>query len=253
MEVLSYPILLILFTCIFTLEVIAPVSKNSCDRRWLLIASIIGFFQMAVSLAVGYLFRDWFLEYSLMNLSEIAPGFIVGLIAFNITSLIFYWWHRLIHENGFLWRTIHQLHHSSQRIESITAFYAHPLDSGMATLISCLSAYLILGATTEAAAWAILYTGLFNFYVHSDTKSPYWIGYIIQRPEMHRVHHERGSHSHNYGLPIWDILFGTYRNPKTDIRLFGFSDNKANRIYDMLRGVDVHKTSANTINDNDIP
>ena len=243
MEILSYPILLILFTALFTLEVIAPVSKNNCDRRWLIIASVIGLFQMVISLLVGYLFRDWFLEHALFTLSDDIPSFVVGLIAFFITSFIFYWWHRFVHKNDYLWRWVHQLHHSAQRIESITAFFAHPLDSGVATLISCLSAYLILGTSAESAAWAILYTGLFNFYIHSDTKSPYWLGFFMQRPEMHRVHHERGVHADNYSLSIWDFLFGTYRNPKEDVKSFGFSDEKSNRIYDMLKGVDVHKVS----------
>lgn len=242
MEILSYPILLILFTFLFTIEVIAPVSKNECDQRWLIIASFIGFMQMFVSLGVGYVFKDWFVEHALISLNSDTPEFLVGLFAFFITSFIFYWWHRLVHKNDFLWRAVHQLHHSAQRIESITAFYAHPLDSGVATLISCLSAYLILGASAEAAAWAILYTGLFNFYVHSDTKSPHFLGYITQRPEMHRIHHERDVHAYNYGLPIWDFLFGTYKNPREDVKEFGFSDDKAHRVYDMLIGIDVHKT-----------
>ena len=45
-------------------------------------------------------------------------------------------------------------------------------------------------------------------------KTPPWLGYVIQRPEAHFVHHARGVHTYNYGdLPIWDILFGTFRNP----------------------------------------
>jgi len=247
MELISYPILLVLFTSIFTFEVIAPVSKNDCDRRWLIIASAIGMLQMIVSLGIGYIFKDWFNQNSITSLSGTLPSVVVGLSAFFITSFFFYWWHRLIHINDFLWRFVHQLHHSSQRLESITAFYAHPLDSAFASLLSCLSAYFILGATPEDAAWAIFFTGLFNFYIHSDTKSPYWLGYFIQRPEMHRLHHKRNHHAQNYGLPIFDILFGTYCNPKEDIKEFGFATDKSLRIHDMLKGVDVHKTPSKSL------
>ena len=39
--------------------------------------------------------------------------------------------------------------------------------------------------------------------------------YIFQRPESHCVHHQEGLHSFNYAdLPLWDMLFGTFRNPK---------------------------------------
>ena len=108
-------------------------------------------------------------------------------------------------------------------------------------LLSCLSAYFILGASAEAAAWAVLFTGLFNFYIHSDTKSPFWLGYIVQRPEMHRIHHKRGYHANNYGIPIWDLLFGTYENAKEYVDEVGFSDEKTTRVYEMLVGIDVHK------------
>jgi len=241
LELISYPILLVLFTALFTIEVIAPVSKNSCDMRWLLIASVIGLAQMVVSLVIGYVFRDWFNQHALFNVSGKMPSVMVGLSAFFITGFFFYWWHRLTHVSDLLWRLIHQLHHSSQRIESITAFYAHPLESGFASLLSCFSAYLILGASAQDAAWAIFFTGLFNFYVHSDTKSPRWLGYIIQRPEMHRLHHKRNHHAQNYGLPIFDMLFGTFCNPKEDPTEFGFSDERSARVTDMLKGIDVHK------------
>ena len=243
MEILAYPILLILFTGIFTFEVIAPVSKNSCDKRWLLIASGLGMLQLIVSLSIGVIFKDWFYMHAIISLNEEVPAFIIGLLAFFITSFIFYWWHRAIHKSSFLWRYVHQLHHSPKRIESLTAFYAHPFDSGGATLISCLSAYFILGASAEAAAWAVFYTGLFNFYVHSDTRSPYWLGFIIQRPEMHRLHHKYNHHADNYGLPIWDFLFGTYVNPREIIVDFGFDENESERIFEMLKGVNVGETS----------
>lgn len=241
LELLAYPILLLLFTALFTLEVIAPASKNNCDKRWLILASAIGLAQMVVSLFVGYWLKDAFQANALIQVGDILPSWLSGLLAFFIASFIFYWWHRWTHQSDLLWRLVHQLHHSATRIESITAFYAHPLDSAMATLISCLSAYLVLGTGPEAAAWAVLFTGLFNFYVHSDTRSPRWVGYFIQRPEMHRQHHKYGLHADNYGLPIWDWLFGTYHNPNQEIGRFGFDQKRSEQVFDMLKGIDVHK------------
>ena len=64
----------------------------------------------------------------------------------------------------------------------------------------------------NSATWAALWVGLFEFWEHTNVPTPHWLGYIIVRPEMHRIHHERNRHENNYGLPIWDILFGTYEN-----------------------------------------
>ena len=63
------------------------------------------------------------------------------------------------------------------------------------------------------------------------------IGYIVQRPESHAIHHARGVHAHNYSdLPLWDIVFGTFRNPGRETRqpLLGFYDGASARVGDML-------------------
>jgi sterol desaturase/sphingolipid hydroxylase (fatty acid hydroxylase superfamily) len=240
MELLLYPILLAAFTIIFTIEVIAPASKSSCNKRWLIIAGIMNIMQLISSLAVGHFFKLIFFSYSLLSLPKNMPDYLVGAIAFFITSFIFYWWHRAVHHVPFLWRSLHQLHHSPSRIESLSAFYVHPLDTFCANLITCFGAYLIIGASPMAVAWCLLYGGLFNLYIHSDTSSPQWLGYFLQRPEMHRLHHKHKHHAQNYGIPLWDILFGTWENPKTRPDRCGFDTGLENKIFDMLIGRDVH-------------
>jgi len=37
-------------------------------------------------------------------------------------------WHRARHESDFLWRWLHQVHHSPVRIEIMTTFYKHPVE-----------------------------------------------------------------------------------------------------------------------------
>jgi sterol desaturase/sphingolipid hydroxylase (fatty acid hydroxylase superfamily) len=81
----------------------------------------------------------------------------------------------------------------------------------------------------------LLFAGLNNLYIHVDLSTPRWTGPILQRPEMHRVHHKRGHHAQNYGLPIWDLLFGTYANPKERVQECGFVPEKESQIAAMLR------------------
>ena len=50
---------------------------------------------------------------------------------------------------------------------------------------------------------------------HANVRTPRWLGYFVQRPESHSLHHERGVHRDNYSdLPVFDMLFGTFRNPR---------------------------------------
>ena len=140
MELLTVSIIIIVFSCVFTLEVIAPASKNNCDRRWMVLASGVSLFQSITTVAAG----------------------------------------------------------------------------------------LIIVAT-------------YNLFIHADLKTPYWLGYLLQRPEMHRVHHKHLHHAQNYGLSIWDLLFGTFNNPDKYIQNVGFDEKRETRIYDMLKTKDVYK------------
>ena len=57
------------------------------------------------------------------------------------------------------------------------------------------------------------------------------------------MHHQEGVHSFNYAdLPLWDMLFGTFRNPRTWEARCGFGAENEHRLLEMLFGVDVNKT-----------
>jgi sterol desaturase/sphingolipid hydroxylase (fatty acid hydroxylase superfamily) len=78
-----------------------------------------------------------------------------------------------------------------------------------------------------------------------NIRTPRWLGYLIQRPEAHCIHHQRDVHAYNYGdLPIWDILFGTFRNPRRFQGEVGFDKPATNRFGAMLGFVDVNEPVA---------
>jgi sterol desaturase/sphingolipid hydroxylase (fatty acid hydroxylase superfamily) len=243
MELLAYPLLAILFVAVFTREVIAPASRNACSRRWLILSSCIGAASIVTAVGVGYLLEAQLQRFALFPGIGRGPDLAVGLLSFLLTSFVFYWWHRAIHHFDTLWR-MHQLHHSAARIEALTAFYAHPLDTAGAVILSAFSSYLVLGASPVAAAIGLALTGAVDIYLHADIRTPRWVGYLVQRPEMHTVHHRHGHHAQNYGLPVWDLLFGTWCNPAEREQRCGFDDDKAVRIADMLLLRDVHRTAA---------
>lgn len=168
----------------------------------------------------------------------VVPGAIVGYL---VITLVYYGWHRARHEVPFLWRWVHQLHHSPSRIEVITSFYKHPLEILLNGLLSSAIVYLVVGLSREAATLAVLLTGLAELFYHWNVRTPRWVGFFVQRPEMHQIHHERGRHACNYGdLPIWDMLFGTYANPARFEGECGFDSARERRAWDMLCARDVH-------------
>jgi hypothetical protein len=74
------------------------------------------------------------------------------------------------------------------------------------------------------------------------THTPRWIGYFLQRPESHLVHHLRNRRAHcfNYSdCPLWDILGGTFINPDTFEGPVGYEPEQEAQVIDMLLARDV--------------
>jgi sterol desaturase/sphingolipid hydroxylase (fatty acid hydroxylase superfamily) len=194
-------------------------------------------------LLAGVTWERWLSHQSLFELSRHVNDVVGGLIAYFIATFVFYWWHRARHESPTLWRLFHQIHHSPQRLEVITSFYKHPGEMVVNSVIGSVLVYATLGLSHEAAAIYTLCTALGEFFYHTNVRTPRWVGWVFQRPEMHRIHHEHERHRNNYGdIVWWDMLFGTYENPPTWSKTCGFDDDKEQRLVAMLRYEDVHRT-----------
>lgn len=163
-----------------------------------------------------------------------------ALLGYLVSTFVYYWWHRWRHEVPFLWRWLHQIHHSAQRLEILTTFYKHPLEIGINCLLTSAILYLVLGLGPAAASGAVLLAGLGELFYHWNFRTPHWVGYIFQRPESHCVHHAEGVHHYNYSdLPLWDMLFGTFHNPRRWQGRCGLGAGNEGRVAAMLVGVDV--------------
>ncbi|HEV7228380.1 sterol desaturase family protein [Brevundimonas sp.] len=239
MALLVYFVTFAAFVVVFTREVVAPASGASCDKRWRLYAGGLNAANLVVVVAAGFLFEGRISGSSLLGLSSKVDAVTGAVLTFLVSSFVAYWWHRLIHKSDRLWRWTHQLHHSPSRIEALTAFYVHPFDALAATLLNALVAYGLLGVGGLSAGLSLVGVTLFNLIAHADQRTPWWLGFLTQRPEMHRLHHERGAHRNNYGLPLWDLMLGTWRNPREGRVECGFAPEKESQIGPMLMCRDV--------------
>lgn len=167
----------------------------------------------------------------------VVGGTLVGIL---VSELIVYWAHRLHHSVDVLWRWIHQLHHSAERIDVFGAAYFHPLEILEGTAVGVVMFNVVLGLAPEAAFLAALWQAFNAVFQHGNIKTPTWLGYFVQRPEAHALHHERGLHHFNYAnLPLWDMVFGTFRNPVAWQGAAGFYTGASRKTLPMLLGRDI--------------
>jgi len=160
-----------------------------------------------------------------------------------LTTFFTYWSHRIQHRFDILWRLGHQLHHGVARVDIASAMIFHPIDLTVQVAMTLLAG-LLLGASPEAAAVAGGLGFFIALYQHWNIATPRWVGFIIQRPEAHMLHHERDVHARNFGdMPVWDMIFGTYANPlRADVEV-GFAPEAMRRWPAMIACIDVNKGS----------
>ena len=121
------------------------------------------------------------------------------------------------------------------------AAYFHPLDVLAQQVFPGILLGVVLGVTPMAAAVGGFLGYLLGLFPHMNMRTPGWLGFVLQRPEMHAVHHQRGVHAYNYGvLAFSDLIFGTWRNPQSFPEGdFGFWDGASAKVGAMLGGRDV--------------
>ncbi len=220
-------------------ELLRPVRAFEDVPGWRL--KCLAFMPMviAVSAAVPFL-----LEGAIENV-KLLPGDRLGLVGGTLvgvflSELLIYWVHRLHHDVPFLWRWVHQLHHSAERVDVFGSAYFHPLEILEGAVVGLFFFNVVLGLTPEAAFLSALWQPFTAVFQHGNIRTPTWLGYFVQRPEAHGVHHERGIHGFNYAnLPLWDIVFGTFRNPPAWDGTAGFYSGASRQTWRMLIGRDI--------------
>ncbi len=220
-----------------------PGRKFPIVSGWMLRAICINIVQIAALFAAGIGWNGWMLRNHLWSAASL--GMIAGsVLGYLVLTFIFYWWHLLRHRSDFLWRWLHQIHHSAQRLELLTAFYKRPAEIIIDAFLSSAILYLIIGLEPLTAAVAMTLSGVGELVYHWNVLTPYWLGFVFQRPESHLVHHEEGLHDYNYSdLPLWDMLFGTFRNPREWNGSCGFGPGRETQLFKMLLGVDLSRAA----------
>jgi sterol desaturase/sphingolipid hydroxylase (fatty acid hydroxylase superfamily) len=242
MEILTPTSLLIVIVALFFVaERVLPGRKLPNSQGWYFRAIFLNLCQLAIIIIAGLTWEVWLRGASVLNISEFMPPITQGLLAWFIGTFVFYWWHVARHKSTILWLFLHQIHHSVSRIEILTSFYKHPLEITSNSIIIAIVLFPLLGASPESAAWFNLLAATGEFFYHTNLKTPHWVGYFMQRPEHHSIHHQFDVHDYNYGdITWWDRIFGTFRDTQEFAEKCGFKEGREQKLGAMLVFKDVY-------------
>lgn len=135
------------------------------------------------------------------------------LFVFVIDDVWFYFAHRYMHENKFLLKKIHSIHHRAHTPFPLEYLYVHPFE-WMIGIIGTFLGYgilLIFMPLNIYAFWLFgLMRNLHEIHIHSDLRIPILKDIPIISPvEDHDKHHERLEGNYASTFRIWDRLLNT--------------------------------------------
>lgn len=137
------------------------------------------------------------------------------VISFLLIDLLHYISHRLHHQLPLLWR-FHRLHHSEEKVDTLTSLLHHPFEVISSHVINVIG-YLIFDIPVVAIFYhscaVLLNAPLTHIKLFLPESYDRFLSMIFVTPNFHSAHHSldfKESNS-NFGIvfSFWDILFGT--------------------------------------------
>jgi sterol desaturase/sphingolipid hydroxylase (fatty acid hydroxylase superfamily) len=224
----------------FIMERAWPGRQLPQSEGWYFRAILVTLVQLAITLVTARLWIRIFGDLSLFHLSHWHSPLLEGFVGWLAGTFVFYWWHRLRHAKGW-WLAFHQIHHSPSRIELLTSFYKHPIEILCDAVLSAIILYPLMGCSLLGAFWYNFFAGTGEYFYHANVKTPSWLRYFIQTPELHSIHHQYNVHHYNFGdIPIWDRLFGSYKDATEFVDRCGFPAGAERELISMLAFKDVY-------------
>lgn len=237
LEILLDPIsltVIALYLGLMAWEAFFPARPLPDVKYWKLKGLIFFSIYFYLSSYLPLLWNEYLSAHQLFDLTGLGSvgGAIAGILIYQFGVYV---WHWSMHKSNVLWRIFHQMHHSAERVDTYGAFLFSPMDMIGYTVLGSLTLVLVAGFSPQASTIILLTNSFFSIFQHANIRTPVWLGYLVQRPEAHALHHARGIHAYNYSdIAIYDILFGTWKNPKGFEHENGFYHGASSRVSDML-------------------
>lgn len=202
------------YVLMWSAETLRPAVRRPADWRWQmggwLYFAMLGTINNMAAIACAALLPKgaWFNGQSLGVFGAVFLGYM--LVSLGNALL-----HRCYHRFDFLWRHVHRFHHIPERLDVAGVMYQSPFEMLANALLFSAIVGPLLGLAPLSTMLCAYLAAFYGMFQHLNVATPRWLGWFIQRPEAHSLHHQRAVHAGNYSdLPLWDMLMGSFANPR---------------------------------------
>ena len=162
-------------------------------------------------LTLGY---DAF-DFGWQGIPAVAAQFLLLVV---IDDTWFYFLHRSLHRNAWLFRKIHRIHHRASAPFPLEYIYVHPLEwtlRAAAIPVGLGVIHVLNGSISTHAFWAFsFWMNIHEIAIHSGMRSVF--GHLIPffaTTEIHDRHHLKARGNYASTFTIWDRLLKTADPP----------------------------------------
>lgn len=192
-------------------------------------------------IALGHMFRPFFLwfSYPLLHVCGVAlstnqyhkakrtgylgsfqdamtpQGILTHLLAcVLIGDTVFYWGHRYLHENKWLYNTVHKKHHEFKYVVGVATEYSHPVEDLFVNTASGIAGPLLLGSPVWVLAGhlGILLAQSIDAHGGLDLRFPLSCWNMLPYSDCavaHDFHHSNNVGNYGGFFSFWDHAMGT--------------------------------------------
>ena len=131
-----------------------------------------------------------------------------------IDDFFFYMLHRKMHQNKYIYKKIHKIHHRANTPIPFDYIYVHPLE-WLSGFIGPFIGMLLLGGISIYSFWIYLIVrNIHEIHIHSGIKSSFLVNLIpfYGNNEHHDIHHAKRDGNYSSTFTVWDRVFKTKLN-----------------------------------------
>ncbi|TNC79798.1 MAG: hypothetical protein C9356_17195 [Oleiphilus sp.] len=138
---------------------------------------------------------------------------------FILDDFLYYWMHRKMHENKWLLKNVHSVHHQVRNPSAIAGNYFHWIELLFTAGLVLVGPILLSSHIEVVYVWLFLrqwqavdgHTG-YQFRWNPLSWLPFYHG-----AKFHDLHHETYKGNYAGFFPIWDRVFGTETRPGRNV------------------------------------